>query len=93
MEYSSHCETVAQLVNKFPVFYEIRMFITVFTRTSSPVSVLSQANPVHNLQPYCPQIHFNIIFRPTSRSSGVPAKIVYYFSTSYARYMPRLSHP
>jgi hypothetical protein len=57
--------TVPQLVNKFPAFYEIRRFITVFTTARN--LPLSQARLVQ----YAPifQICRNVIFTFTLRSS------------------------
>jgi len=57
---------------------------------------LSQIHPVHNLLPYFPKIHSNIIFLPTPRSSKRcnPLKnFVWIFPLSHACYMPRPSHP
>jgi hypothetical protein len=38
-------------------------------KSSPPVPILSQTNPVHNTQSYLQKIHVNIIYPPTSRSS------------------------
>jgi hypothetical protein len=39
--------TVAQLITKFPSFYETRMFSVVLRRTNDPIP--SQMKPVHTL--------------------------------------------
>jgi hypothetical protein len=52
---------VAQLVKKFPAFYESRMLITLFIRTELNL-ILSQMNPVHILKPYSFCITFKINF-------------------------------
>jgi len=59
----SHCKTslVPQVVKKFPTFYTILIFTTLFTRACH-CHILSQINPVHVLPTGFFKIHCNIIF-------------------------------
>ena len=53
---------VPQLVTLLPQYYGIRMFITAFTKAHNFFPILSQLNPVYDLTPLSPNIHFSIIF-------------------------------
>jgi hypothetical protein len=53
------CVRDVELVKKFLALYGNRRLITVLTKTSLPVSVLKQTNPVHTLLTSF-KIHFNI---------------------------------
>jgi hypothetical protein len=50
--------TVVMLLNKSPVFYRTRRFITVFTKPLKMECILSQLNPFHTLTPYSLNINF-----------------------------------
>lgn len=78
MESSAANYTVAQHVNKFPVFYSTQTF-----KSPAPVPILSQINPIYTFPPYFLKTHFNITLTPTPMfmnslfPSGLPTKSVY----------------
>jgi hypothetical protein len=64
------------------------------------VPILSHINPIHTIPPYLSQIHANIVYPPTSRSSQW--SLSFWLSHRYpiciplhphSCYMPRPSHP
>jgi hypothetical protein len=56
-------------LNNFPTFYVTRRFVTVFTKSTPLVPILSHINLVHTTPTYLCKIHLNDILPPTSRSS------------------------
>jgi hypothetical protein len=93
---------VVQLVNKFPVLYGIRKFITVF-KSPPMVTVLSQMNPVNIITSYFLKIHFNIVLLSTPMHLGVPKRslpfrffgqnLISISHRFHACYMPCPVHP
>jgi hypothetical protein len=68
-------------------------------KSPQSVTILSQMNPVHSFLPYLPNIHFNIIFPSTCRSSPwsllftfLDQNFVFISDLSHACYVPGLSH-
>jgi hypothetical protein len=90
--------TVAQIIQKFPVFHETQRFIPC-SQQPEMVPILSQMNPVHTFPPYFPNSPSNIIFASTPRSSeralpsGFPTKLLPVFLIPYACYVSCPSHP
>lgn len=65
--------TIAQIVAKSSVFYEIGTFITLFTN-SRFVTILSQISPIHPSQTHFLKINFNSVFciyRSRDSSGGI----------------------
>lgn len=60
--------TVAKLLKEFPAFYDTEWFITMLTRSSKPVPVLSHTNPIHILHFYKFNTQLNISFPFTATS-------------------------
>jgi hypothetical protein len=55
-------------VKKYPPLYGTRKFITVFTRATPFISILSQMNPVHSLTHCLCKAHYSVILSMISSS-------------------------
>lgn len=87
--------TGPQIFNKYPAFYELKMFMTAFTKARHFFPILSQINTVHAFIFSVNNICFNIIIPSTSIFSRVlPTKPVrvYLLITHSASHKPRPSH-
>jgi hypothetical protein len=56
----------SQLANKFPAFYEPRLFIAVCVAALIHVLVINQTNAFHPISAYLSKINFNIIILPST---------------------------
>jgi hypothetical protein len=57
---------LVQPLRRFLAFYGIQIFIIAFTKSTSPVPILSQTNPVQTTPRYLYKIHLTVIHSPTS---------------------------